>query len=175
MKGQSKPTKSLKKFLGNMLANLIGKSEADYQAKVKQFHMPSPELTPFKMPKKRAKCTSKYAKHKPNPAKKSRKPCYGGMPHLTQPRGFMAGHAPTIDQVKALEKRIGLKVQVKNGECFVGDSGFKVPVNATLDEATRLLDEYLASEDSAWADMCPVPAPILAGPDQYHKPQPEGA
>ena len=81
---------------------------------------------------------------RPNPTRRSRKTLNGSVRHLPYPRG--AGMPViTMEQVKALSTRIGLKVCVRNGKCHVGATGFIVPINATVDEATALLDIHLAA------------------------------
>jgi len=80
----------------------------------------------------------------PNAKKKATKPCIAGMARTF---GFCRGGtaAPTIDQVKKLEDRIGLRVRVRDGQCYVGDSELLMPIGVTLDEAGALLDQHLAT------------------------------
>lgn len=83
---------------------------------------------------------------KPNPARRATKPIgVGWWGHGTSLHG-VRHHipAPWQDEVRALEQRIGLKVKVRDGKCYVGKSNLEMPVNVTLDEATVLLDAHLA-------------------------------
>lgn len=81
---------------------------------------------------------------RPNIAKQRTKPCNPGMPRRFGEVARGATPAPTIDQVRHLEERIGLRIKVKLGICHAGMSGFIVPINATLDEADQFLDEHMA-------------------------------
>lgn len=148
MKGQNKPIKNIKQFFNRAIKKLMHSGNEEYKEKVEkvtskfQDYIP-PKSKPAKRKRHPTRCRVPMDPPKPNPAKARHKSAT--MPHFHMPnvRGMFC-KAPTQDQVRRLEKRIGLKVKVREGECYVGASQFKVPVNATLEEAQALLDAYLA-------------------------------
>lgn len=139
MKGQSKPRiTNIKQYFSRALAKMIGDSNDEYNEKVRTTES---KLADKFRPVGKRYCAPKYRRNKPNPARRSTKTLNGEIKHLGHLRG-LGVVAPTIDQVRALEQRIGLKVRVKDGKCHVGDSSFVVPINSTLEEAQVLLDKY---------------------------------
>jgi len=72
----------------------------------------------------------------------NRKPCTAGMAHEYAPRGALIS-APTMDQTRALEQRIGHKIHVRLGKCYLRIVGFQshmeIPLNATSEQVTNMI------------------------------------
>jgi hypothetical protein len=136
MKGIGKP-KGLKQTFAERLMSMIGKGNKEHKEKVKKVlkNMQLPDQPVSKRHVSRAYFTkSMFHKATPNPMRRNTKTLNGEIKHQGHIRG-LGTKAPTLDQTRALEQRIGLKVQVRNGKCYAGGSGFEIPINATLDEA----------------------------------------
>ena len=76
---------------------------------------------------------SKYHDNEPNPKKKATKPFTGnGQARNTTMHGRRhAVPAPTNDQIKALESRIGHKIIVRNAKCYLRNQlAVEVPLEA---------------------------------------------
>ena len=81
---------------------------------------------------------------KPNPERRATKPFVGGWAHGTGMTGKCHSvPAPNLDQTAAMEQRLGLKVRVRGGECYVGDVDCPMPITATVEEATDILGEFI--------------------------------
>jgi len=156
MKGQGKPNriKNMKQYFNRMLMGMIKSGNTAYNKLVQgaeqklgiRQRFVGSSFHPTRNGNKRPGRTRKnHAGNwpRPNPVRRARKTLNGEIQHLVYPRGAMNGYVPTMDQTKALEDRLGLKVQVRGGKCFVGTTQLEMPINVTIDKATTLLDAHL--------------------------------
>jgi hypothetical protein len=145
--------------MARMIEQLVTAGNKDYNDRVKADYDDMVKAIEGKMGIKTPlisrsiRTTQGYGRHfnvpKPNPKRKARKTLNGEIKHQVTPRGFGYPNVGiTRDSVRALEKRIGKRIHVRDHKCFLRSTTCELPIDITADNARKLLKEYLRKEDT---------------------------
>ena len=147
MKGLGRP-RNIKQIFANYLADMIGESNAmfskdntgtmGYKTSWNPGRFRSSSGSRKNSPGRKRKLGANrfMTPAPPNPERRATKSLNGHIFHGFSPRGHMV-KAPTLDQTAALTQRIGCKVVVRDGECFIRILGSILGRGPILIDCTR--------------------------------------